>query len=152
MEKPNDRILAFRAITRLTGIIQHYPHHPDPSGSFEVETIDFDLNDRRILIFSVAFTILAALEHEVVAVATKTSTVGTQVDDDKNINRPRFVGLLFTSNDRPTDRKKLGPKTDCLSDSDDKKLCPIIIPIARPVNLLENNTPDDLKAYVDSLW
>ena len=150
-----DRILAFRSITSLAAIIQQHPynHFSNPSSNV-TEQIDQHPNKRRHLIISVAFSILAALEYEVVAVVAKMMRgeemqviVCSNLSSDKERpflqmlwdtikGIPRF---LFTENHRPSDKDK-------------KNLYPTIIPISRPADLSENNTLEELRVYVDNLW
>jgi hypothetical protein len=101
-------ILAFRSITRLTSIIQQGPFSDLSDKKIPEE------EDRRELRLSVAFSILAALEHEVVAVMSKPIPHRLEVIVCSNLPHDKdqtfiqqfgntMMDLVFTKNDRPTD-------------------------------------------------
>jgi hypothetical protein len=139
MSKVPKGILAFRSITTLISIIQQgtFTH---PSGK-EVTTED----SRQALVLSVAFSILAALEYEVVAVVAKQNLRTLEVIICSNLpcNKDRtFVQWLsdfvFSRNDRWSD-----------GDTDTKCQYPaVILPLA-PEGLKGS---EDLQGYIASLW
>jgi hypothetical protein len=138
-------ILAFRSITRLTSIIQQGPF----SDLSDEKTPEKE--DRRELRLSVAFSILAALEHEVVAVMSKPMAgrleviVCSNLPHDKDQTFLRQLGntimdFEFTKNDRPTDPRHA-----------DKSEYPSIFYTSPPPEL-KKSTWMELESYVNKLW
>ncbi|KAF8895838.1 hypothetical protein CPB84DRAFT_1930794 [Gymnopilus junonius] len=130
-----DGILAFRSITTLLGIIQQKP--------YDSCCVD---EHPKVLWISVAFSTLAALGHEVVAVAAKQKSEGIEIivcsdgNDQITSKGPPLVVCCFML------VKNYFWTKLC------KKECLHINPTQPPSELTDSENLKGLKTYVERLW
>ena len=151
---PGDNHRAFRSITLLTSKVQH---KSDTTPSKEENA-----NYRSMLSLSVAFSILAALQNEVVAVMAKVIVDGelqvivcptSPCNKDRSIfqavtdfledligKQSLSVSLLASRNARKQDRRE------------NKNVYPTIITSEPLPSLSRNATVQELDGYVQGLW